>query len=298
MKRVIKWSLIIGVIISLLGIGMITAGAMMGGGDGLPAYLKSHHYTIGWYDDYRDWDDWDSRRVEIDTSNYVSSERGIYENIRELEIKSAVGTIELVEEQRDDPQDLSIRVERLKPDGSSRQDYEIRQEREELKIYSKGNQRHWLLEDTESLIIYIPEGYRFGKVEVELNAGGFYAYAEAMYADELELHLQAGEIVIDGGEVGSLDVECAAGKVECSALVTRHADVECQAGSVEIWMAGTKEQYNYELECQMGTIILAGEEEERYTGLSQKTRLDHRASNQVELECAAGEIIVNFPDSL
>ena len=308
MKKLVKWSLIIGVVICLLGVGMITTGAMMGGGDGVVSYLRSSHAVLwydGWYDDWYDgwYDGWHeegrysgNQRIDAGASGNQLDEVTTYENISKLEIESAIGTIELVEEAREDPNDQAVRVARYQSQNTSRSYYEIRQDREELKIQFRGPTRDLRREDVESLTIYVPEGYRFRQLDVETNAGSF--YAEVLYADEVELSLRAGEIMIDRGEITNLDVECAAGKLECQALVSRFADVECQAGSVDIWLAEAKDQYNYELECKTGTITLAGEEEERYTGLWQKKYIDHRAANKVELECAAGEITVNFPDTV
>lgn len=297
MKKVVKWSLVIGAIICLMGVGMITAGAVMGGGDGLIPYMANHHYTIGWYDDWYedDWD-WDDRRPSSDPADYLLNEVNNYEGIRELEIESAVGVVELVEEQREDPNDQTVRIARYGAQSGTRNYYDIVQDREELKIHFRGAARNIKREDVEALTIYVPEGYQFRKVEVETSAGSF--YAEALYADEADLSLRAGEIVIDRGEITDLDVECAAGSLDCKALVSRYADVECQAGSVNIWLAGTKDQYSYEMECKTGSITLAGEEEERYTGLWQKKHITNKTANKVDLECAAGEITINYPDSV
>ena len=53
MKRVIRWSLILSLICCLLGVGMMTAGAMMGGADFVSSYLHKLPEHIDGYD----WDD-------------------------------------------------------------------------------------------------------------------------------------------------------------------------------------------------------------------------------------------------
>lgn len=301
MKKLIKWSLIIGLIISLMGVGMITAGAMMGGGNGLASYIRTHHYRLGWYDDDYDYN-YEPGRDVSPSSGAVSSDlhRGSsdqgesYENIRKLKVEAAVGTVELKEEYRENPDDTAIRIERYREDGEQIRNYAIRQEKEELKIECKryGNQAKPY--ELESIIIYIPEGYLFREVEIETLAGGF--YAEVLNANEVDLELRAGEISIGGGRIEYLDVECQAGNLECDALVTGNADVECQAGSVNISLAGRKDQYNYELECKTGSITLVDTEEEAYNSIWKKKYIDHRAGKTVELDCAAGEINIYFPD--
>ena len=72
----------------------------------------------------------------------------------------------------------------------------------------------------------------------------------------------------------------------------------CLNQSFRKWLAGTKDQYSYEMECKTGSITLAGDEEERYTGLWQKKHITNKTANKVDLECAAGEITVHYPDSV
>lgn len=302
MKKIIKWSLLIGLVICLMGVGMITAGAMMGGGEGLVSYLGTHHAALGWYDDWNDgWhDDWNDdnqnrdERRSGDLSGQLLESSQIYEGIRELEIEGAVGSVEIVEEKREDPDDQTIWVARYGVSKYTDKHYTMEQDRDELKITFTGLTRNLRKEEVETVVIYVPEGYRFRKVDVEMSAGSF--FAQVMYADEADLTLRAGKIVIGGGGITDLDVECQAGSLECQAQVSRNAEVECQAGSVNIWLAGTKDQYNYELECSTGTIRIEGEES--YTGIRKKKYIDHRAANQVDLECAAGEITVNFAESV
>ncbi|MDD3251035.1 MAG: hypothetical protein PHV18_00600 [Lachnospiraceae bacterium] len=53
MKRVIRWSLILGLICCLLGVGMMTAGVMMGGAD----FVSSNLHKIPEHIEEHDWDD-------------------------------------------------------------------------------------------------------------------------------------------------------------------------------------------------------------------------------------------------
>lgn len=298
MKKIIKWSLITGLIICLLGVGMITAGAMMGGSEGLVSYMRSHHSRFAWDDewDYDDYEDWAWETVSPDQPVSRTDQGTRYDNVRKLKIEAAVGSVDIKEEYRENPEDTTLRIVRYAKDGERVQRYVITQEREELKIECERYHNVRKPYEIESIVIYIPEGYRFRKVEVETLAGAF--YADVLNADEADLELKAGEIQIRGGEIGFLDVECQAGRLECNALVTGSADVECQAGSVDISMAGSKDQYNYELECKTGSIELIDTERETYDSLWQKKYIDHRADKTVELDCAAGKINIHFPDTI
>lgn len=295
MKKFVKWSLIIGFIVCLMGVGMITAGAMMGGGEGLASYLRTHSYSLGWYDEGQQIGDWVWQTEDSGQIRYSDQGEGdVLTGISKLKIEAGPGLVEIVQEKREDSQDTSLRI--VHEDGNQR-GYQIYQERETLKIELPNDRRRWT--DgwrMETLVIYVPEGYRFREVKVEALAGKM--HADVLYADELELESKAGSITIGGGTVGRLEAECMSGEIECMAGVENGADAECKAGSLSFALAEGKDQYDYELECKTGKITLIGEEKEEYSGIWQKKHIDHRTGKTVELDCAAGEITVYFPESL
>lgn len=296
MKKFIKWSLIIGFVSCLLGVGMMSAGAMMGGGEGLVSYLRNGRFSLlGRYSEAPYSGEWrESLTGSGQLHNENQGEGEVFTGIAELEIEAGPGLVELVEEHREDSQDTSLRI--IYEDGSQLK-YQIYQERDTLKIQLPERSRRgldgWRM---ETLLIYVPEGYRFREVNVEAMAGE--VRADILYADKLELESKAGTITIGGGQAGRLEADCMSGVIECMAKVEYSADADCKAGSLSFSMAEGKDQYDYELECKTGQIILAGEETEEYNSLWQKKYIDHRAGKQVELDCAAGKITVYFPESL
>lgn len=305
MKKLIKWSFLIGLIVCLLGVGMITAGAMMGGGEHLISYMSNHHYGLGWLeDDYEDaYEDfigdyysWGEETEYLDQLDSLPDQREVYDNIRKLDVEAAVGMVKVVEESREDSEDTTIQIGRYSEEGKQVKKYTITQENDELKIECKKHGNYRSPYEIESIVIYIPEGYQFRKVEVETLAGAF--NADVLNANEVSLELKAGEINIGDGNIDYLDVESQAGRLQCDALVTGSADVECQAGMVNISLAGSKDDYNYELECKTGSITLTDTEEESYNSLWEKKYIDHRADKTVELDCAAGKINIYFPDTV
>lgn len=289
MKKVIKWSVIFGIICSLLGIGVMTAGAMMGGADNLFDYLSSFfdrgvnsYIESGRISIEEGTDGFGNHSADDivnDTEQYREQER--YENVKELEIEAGPGEIYIVAEERDDPQDTSVRMEYYPVEGVLNYEYIVRQEHEELKIERARQFEHIFSPhreqgDTydskrmETLIIYIPVDYQFRKVDIEAAAAS--VHVEELNADKMDLELMAGALVMEGGRVGKLDAEC-------------------YAGDMELNLEGSKEQYNYELSSKAGEINLG---DESYTSLWNEKSIDYHAGQKMDLDCASGRITVDF----
>ncbi len=163
-----------------------------------------------------------------------------------------------------------------------------------------------------TIILYLPEGYRFDEVEAELGAGVL--YFGSLSADKASLEVGAGEISVDSANVSDLEVSVGAGSASFAQLETakldvevglgvfmagettlgREADVECSMGSVEMTLAGREQDFNFQLECAMGSIDLGTWS---YTGLGQEKDIDNGAARKIDLECSMGYIDVQFTEN-
>ena len=308
MRKVFKWTLILGVVSCLVGIGIITAGGMMGGMGELNSYLDANWHSINGVEDYMDHyvEDYGERHWEPEHLKHEAGSSipvsqasgGVYENIRRLEIEAGPGnTIELIEEERAGQLYDTVRIERAASDGVRR--YNCRAEGADLKIELPEDRSVSGIADEggmEQLTIYVRAGYRFEKVEVESRAGRF--DAETVNADQLSLDTEAGEIEIRGGRIGRLEADCKAGDIRCYAAAENGAEADCEAGTMEILMAGKQNEYDYQLESNVGSIQLLGPLTEEYTGLKTEKLIDNHAGRNVELDCSAGSIAVHFSDTI
>lgn len=283
MRKSVKWSLIPGSLCCLAGIGMITAGVMMGGAAELensPLWGRmSGNYHNMVYDYHVD---------------HVASEdtwRESFAAITELELEvGPTGVVEIVEEWREDQNQDIIIIH----DGGGRQ-YQSKLEGTRLKIQMPESRRIIKSgEMMESITILVPERYHFRDVEVEVLAGSF--QAQSLYAKHLDMEVAAGEALISGGEIGILEVSCMAGQVECYAPVKNGASVDCAAGSTYVTLAGSYEQYDYKLNCAGGSITLEGVAGGDYGGFCQNMSIDYHTGRKVELDCGAGVITIAYQE--
>lgn len=140
--------------------------------------------------------------------------------------------------------------------------------------------------------IRIPAGCEFQDVELEVKGGVLYAYGIA--ADILELDLEAGSLEVAGSSAGELNGDCKAGELIYNGNVERKMEADCSAGAIEYELAGREEDFNYELEKQMGSILINGTERGQF---NKKTIASNPgAIKEAGLECKVGEIQVNFSE--
>lgn len=291
MSKIIKWSLILGTVSCVLGVGMIAGAASCGAMTELSPYLTNEQFVIDRIGTVRHTQP--SVQAEITAADEIVSK-----GIRNLEIEAGPGgTVELVAEARTDASDDSVRIVRRK-DKAGQEEYRYYVEESTLKIELPehlgriGVGEVYNQDGMEGITIYVRDGFRFGEAEIETKAGGF--YAETLNADRLSLEASAGSIEILGGSVGTLEADAQAGRILCDAAVKNGAEADCKAGSIELTLSGTKNQYDYEIECHTGAITLGSSEEDSYSGLNRTYEMNNGTGRRVELECYTGKISVNY----
>ncbi len=150
----------------------------------------------------------------------------------------------------------------------------------------------------EVLTIQVPEKYHFSAVTLEASHSkrgwkdmGSVMTVESLFTDSLRLEAKAGVIRIGKGEAGTLDIESLAGSVEFAGRVGGDIYGECKAGSILMELEGEKEDYNYNIECNVGEVDLAGE---TIASLNGRKKTDNGAEKTMDLECSTGSIQVDF----
>ena len=158
------------------------------------------------------------------------------------------------------------------------------------------------------LTLYLPEDARLESVDIELGAGQLTLKdleagevslevgagsisAENICAREVDLSVGAGLIELEGVDTDELDASIGMGSLSVSGSVNGDVDLECSMGEVTLTLAGTEQDFNYELEVTAGTLTLGDDE---YSGLSHSRTLDHGARKTMEIECSMGEVIISF----
>lgn len=164
--------------------------------------------------------------------------------------------------------------------------------------------------DGGTIFLYLPSGYSFTDVDVELGAGDFtftgLKAAEAslevgagqiniqdVEVKDMNVSVGAGYICFSNMQVTDLDVEIGMGAFSADGIVNGDVDVECSMGSVDMVLQGREQDFNYSLEGAMGTIDLGIN---TYGGLAEEREINNHAAKEMDIECSMGNVSIMFTD--
>ena len=144
---------------------------------------------------------------------------------------------------------------------------------EESTLHVEGGKKFGVNDNSAKIVIRIPRNYTFA---------------------EFELEVDAGEAIVEGIVANEASINVGAGKVTVKKLDAKEVDASAGAGELYLEAVGKKENYSYNLECDIGTIRIG---EESYTGLgTEKNIKNPNAERFLEADCDIGTVQVNFTE--
>lgn len=173
-------------------------------------------------------------------------------------------------------------------------DLEITRKDGKLKIEMK-NKKKWenlvysVYESEGTLLIQIPAGRRFSEASVKVGAGRL--TADHVQAEELKIEVGAGQVYLDSFTADELDLECGAGEADLYGDALKKVKIECGVGTVSYSAAGSREDYDYEVECGIGSVTVG---DDTYSGLGSERKIHNGGSRKMEIECGIGAVDVSF----
>lgn len=167
----------------------------------------------------------------------------------------------------------------------------------------------WSIGDnSNTVILYVPKEVVLGNVAVSLGAGemeldGLKAtqmdfelgagqvHAIGLETEEIEVSVGAGDIKLTDAVLKDVKVEVGAGNFAIEGAVSGNISADCAMGNITLKLEGSETDFNYDIECVTGNITIGSHE---YSGLAQKQRIDNNAEKSIELDCAMGNVEVEF----
>ena len=276
MKRFIKICALTGLILLLAGIGITSVSAALGGR--YSSYLPRRIWSMvwddddymdhGWNDDFSDtwnsgkgWVSWTEDTLRPDGNH--DQDPGAFSSTRKLDIDVDKCILRVYEKE-----DISQIEVNVNDKYNATQCY---MDKDTLKI--KREQKHRRGEDIR-IEVLVPTDYEFDKISVDIGA------AECQFS---QIH------------TNKLDIDTGVGAVTFTGTVAGDVELETGVGDVTLNLANPEQDYNYRIECGVGTIRVGGSS---YTMLSHETHINNNAPYNMELECGVGSIKVNFSDSV
>lgn len=187
-----------------------------------------------------------------------------------------------------------VTVDMKRLDSEVREQMKIRMHGGKLEIEAEEKDRFGSLaadhtSDELTLFISIPQDTEMEEITADVGAG--YLEMTGISAKKLSVSADAGKADISGFSAERLEAECGAGQLVLEGGASEKAKLECGAGEVIYTVPGVREDYNYEMECDVGEIEIGGDS---YSGLGVERKEDNRSPYSIEAECRMGRIEILF----
>lgn len=159
-----------------------------------------------------------------------------------------------------------------------------------------------------SICLYVPEGYSFDNVTLDLGAGSL--NVEELQTDSLEANVGAGKMAFTKLDAEQAALDCGAGQMTVEELNSRMIEVsvgmgsvrltgdvterltgDCSMGELKLTLAGEQTDFNYDLSCGMGAMKVG---DDSYNGMAQEQQINNQAAKNMQLDCAMGSVVVEF----
>jgi len=137
--------------------------------------------------------------------------------------------------------------------------------------------------------LWVPEGYVFQTVEIELGAG--LLRADTLRAADVALKVGAGSIFLEALTATDLSAEVGMGNLSAKCIDVQKVDMACAMGNVELELSGDETDYNYHIKAAVGNVKIG---DQSYRGMAEKQDVDHHRDKDVNLDCSVGNITLRF----
>ena len=136
----------------------------------------------------------------------------------------------------------------------------------------------------------VPEAFIFEEIELSLGAGQITGKTD-LQVQNMEIELGAGEIDLSALTAGELEAEVGMGALTVKGDIRQKAKIECAMGSIQMTLAGSKSDYNYQVETAAGDVNIGGQS---FAGVAGEWNMSNDSTRDVSVECAMGSIIISF----
>lgn len=129
--------------------------------------------------------------------------------------------------------------------------------------------------------------------EISLQVGVGELQVEDISAGDLSVEVGVGNGVVHNFQATEASLECGTGTLEVTGSATQELDMENDVGNIIYHAAGNQKEYNYEISCGAGEIVIG---EEVYCGIKPEEKINNNAQKLINIECNVGEITVDFTE--
>lgn len=322
MRKFTRVSLIVVAVMAGTGILLLGVSSVMGAGySAIKGMAQSGTFNFGpWH--FEDGIYWNEQEQETDRGT-SADEDGAYGSEKEQETYAESGNKEIYRYQADGVKELDVEIgaaEVVFQEGSeaseilvtvvngSRKYYEGELDGDALVLAYHPKEIHAGKGKTPKIIVEIPGGTRFEKVELDVGAStlnfeigsvtckemsltvgaGTVTVGDLTVEEKLDVEIGVGTAELYGISCGTLDAECGMGEFIMDGAVSGDIDAECSMGSMVLELDGNESDYNYDLSCGMGDLTI---NESSFGGIGGSRQIrNQNAVGTIRLDCGMGTL--------
>lgn len=242
--------------------------------------------------------DYDADDDLYEESNDTLTAQSGLEDITEIDLKIAGGKLKIKQDETRDKYGFTVK-------GTDQ--YKTTVENGCLKIEPR-EPINYVKKGTE-ITIYMPEDAKLNSFKLEL--GGGKADISDIVSDEVKINIGAGELNINkinarelscdigagalnikNAIVDDLDMEASMGKANYAGEINQEAEIKCSMGAVDLKIDGNDKDFNYDLDCAMGTLNIEGVS--KTAGMGTEKLINNGADKEIEVRCDVGTVAISF----
>ncbi len=285
MRKFTKGMLIAAGIFGAAGIGLTTAGGVIGASMSEVLSFKNFRGAFWPQEVVEALSDDETDEIEDDDLKAaVKSENSTDCRVYDLKYQPVELDIELRYDELDLEEGDSFSVKVYNDNGNK---VTVKESADTLKVRSTDRKSK-----ARKVCISYPKDVKLKKLDLEMGAGAVYINRE-IQTEELNVDMGAGEFV---GNVlvtaKDADLQIGTGSMTFNDLSAEKINGECGLGEMDLTVTGKEEDYNYDLQCGIGNMDIGSDS---YSGLGREKHISNAsADRKLELECGMGNVSVSF----
>lgn len=260
-----------------------------------------------WQDDVESWSSSTTQQFDFAWQGDNEEDR-----VTKLDVDVYYGMV-LIEESLNDDEKIHVTVEYRKK--NHKRQIKAYKDGTTLKIEETGSKRSFQ-NDSTKIIIQIPADMEdmdevLEELSLKQGAGEIFVYMP-LTAQQININVDAGECEVaekltalekckaDVGagqidfqqiEAKELELKANVGQIDTEEIKADQITIDCGIGSIDMLAAGREQDYNYEIECNVGEVEIG---DNSYSGLGSKRKIDNAGDKKMQVTCKVGQVDVYF----
>lgn len=279
MKKGWKIFWIVCAVLAAVGLLLTAAGVVLGG---ISALRSAQNLEVGitprWLERL------ENREQDEEASEPGMKDGVIHDHVDEISLE--LGGIQVCVT-AGDTDGVQVDTSALRSD--IREELMVSRDENELEIEMRHRGHGMNTNGTGTLYITVPEDRILHSFSAWMGAGSL--ELDGIRTEELSLEVGAGEIIAENFYTEELDADCGAGQIRLQGETVREAEIDCDLGQIIYTVPGTERDYNYELSCGAGELLIGGDS---FAGVSKNEKIDHESERLIKADCGMGLIEIRF----